>query len=254
MMTGMNPVYDVIGRGYARHRRPDPRIAAHISRALGEARSIVNVGAGTGSYEPRDRMVVAVEPSKEMISQRPEAAAPVVRGSAEQLPFGDDEFDAALAVLTIHHWRDLEAGLREMKRVARQRIVILTWDPDSDPFWLTRDYFPDLLRIDRSIFPSIHKLGSVLGSSDVCTVPVPHDCTDGFLGAYWRRPEAYLDPRVRQAISTFARLDDVDTRLDMLRRDIDAGVWLRRNGDLLGRDELDVGYRLVVARHLGAAR
>ena len=208
--------------------------------------TIVNVGAGAGSYEPRDRRVVAVEPSATMIRQRPRGAAPVVRASSVALPFHDGAFDAALAVLTLHHWPDWAAGLREMRRVARRRMVLLTWDPASTGFWLS-EYLPDILRVDRAIFPGIDDLRAVLGRVDVVDVPVPHDCSDGFMGAYWRRPRAYLDPGVRAAISTFARLPAIDDGLARLSQDLVSGAWRRRFGDLLARSSLDLGYRVVIA-------
>ena len=240
--------YDVIGRAYARRRRPDPRIARAIFSALGGARSVLNVGAGTGSYEPADRTVVAVEPSLVMIRQRPEGSAPAVRGSADRLPFADGSCDAALAVLTVHHWPNQRAGLEEMRRVARERMVILTWDTTHPGFWLVRDYFPDLVEHDRRIFPTLGELEAVLGRVEVSAVPVPHDCVDGFLGAYWRRPEAYLNEEVRAGISTFARIGDVAPRIERLRGDLESGRWMDNNAELLGLEELDVGYRLVVSR------
>jgi SAM-dependent methyltransferase len=240
--------FDTIGRAYAGRRRPDPRIARIITSALGGARSVVNVGAGTGSYEPADRAVVAVEPSGVMIAQRPPAAAPVVRGAAESLPFSDDAFDAALAVLTVHHWSDRRAGLAEMRRVARDRVVVLTWDPSHPGFWLVRDYFPDLIEFDRRIFPALSDFESALGRVEVSPVPVPHDCVDGFLGAYWRRPEEYLDEGVRGGISTFARIGDISAGLEWLRADLGSGRWVKRNAELLDLEELDLGYRLVVGR------
>lgn len=240
--------YDIIGRAYARHRRPDPRIARAVAAALGGAESVVNVGAGAGSYEPADRVVVAVEPSSVMIAQRAAGAAPVVRGSAESLPFSDGAFDAALAILTVHHWADWRAGLAEMRRVARERVVILTWDPAHAGFWLVRDYFPEILEIDGRMFPPLAELEAALGRVEVSAVPVPHDCADGFLGAYWRRPAAYLDEGVRAAISTFARVGDVSARVERLRADLESGRWAARNAELLGLEELDLGYRLVVGR------
>ena len=240
--------YDIIGRAYTRRRRTDPRIAGVIDSALGEARSVVNVGAGAGSYEPPGRAVVAVEPSLVMIAQRPSGAAPVVRASAERLPFADGSFDAAMAVLTVHHWPDVRAGLQEMRRVARDRVVILTWDTAHPGFWLVRDYFPDMLEHDRRILPTLAEFEAVLGRVSVSAVPVPHDCVDGFLGAYWRRPEAYLDEEVRACISTFARLRDLGPRIERLRRDVEGGRWRAENAALLGLKELDVGYRLVVSR------
>jgi SAM-dependent methyltransferase len=251
-MPATEPLYDRIGAGYSAYRRPDRRIAARIAAALGEAASVLNVGAGTGSYEPAGPTVVAVEPSGEMIAQRPGRTAPAVRASAEALPFGDGSFDAALAVLSIHHWPDWRRGLAEMRRVSRGPVVILTWDPAHPGFWLTRDYFPEVLGIDRAIFPPLDAIGRVLGSVDVRAVPVPADCTDGFLGAYWRRPGMYLEEGARRAISTFARLSDVDRGLRRLRADIADGAWKERNAGLLERDDLDIGYRLVSAPGAGS--
>ena len=241
-------LYDSIGRGYRRRRRPDPRVAARVSRALGSASSVVNVGAGAGSYEPRDRHVVAVDPSLVMIRQRDPAAPPAICGSATSLPFRDGTFDASLAILTIHHWPDRARGLDELRRTARRRVVVLTWDPSSPGFWLT-DYFPHIREIDRRIFPSLEELGHHLGRTEVQNVPVPHDCTDGFLGAYWRRPAAYLDADVRGAISSFAKLGETEKEsgLERLRRDLASGEWHRRHGEILDRSELDLGYRLVIA-------
>ncbi|MGH7356483.1 MAG: class I SAM-dependent methyltransferase, partial [Candidatus Rokuibacteriota bacterium] len=230
---------------------PDPRIGAAIRQTLGAAESVVNVGAGAGSYEPTDRRVVAVEPSLAMIHQRRPGAAPVVQASATDLPFAAGAFAAALAVLTVHHWPDRARGLAELARVAHGRVVIVTWDPATPGFWLTEDYFPSILTIDRPIFPTVDELRGVLGEIEVVPLPVPHDCTDGFLGAYWRRPGAYVDAGVRSAISTFAKLEDVEPGLARLRADLADGTWARRHGDLLRRDELDLGYRLVVARGRG---
>lgn len=245
-MVQNSQIYDRIGRGYAARRRPDPRIGAFVWRALGGSASIVNVGAGTGSYEPGDRRVVAVEPSIVMIRQRPPHAAPVVRASAGTLPFRDRSFDAALAVLTLHHWPDWRGGLSEMARVARGPVVLLTWDPAACEFWLVEDYFPEIMLIDRAIFPTMDEMRQVLGRMAVSAVPVPHDCTDGFLGAYWRRPHAYLDPQVRAAISAFTKLNDVAARLQRLADDLESGEWNRRHGALLGQDSIDLGYRVVV--------
>lgn len=236
--------YDELGKGYAVQRRADARIASVIWSALGDVRSVVNVGAGTGSYEPADRIVLAVEPSDKMILQRPEGAAPCMRGSAEALPLDSGAYDAAMALLTIHHWSDWRAGLREMRRVARRRIVLLTFDAEASDFWLTRDYFPALNELDRGIMPSLGELANELGEFHVTPVPVPHDCTDGFLGAYWRRPHIYLDSLARSSMSAFARIDTEDG-LRRLASDLDSGLWHQRNADLLDLEALDVGYRLL---------
>ncbi len=242
----MPELYDAIGQTYGAYRRQDPRIAAAIVAALGPAGRLVNVGAGTGSYEPRDRPVVAVEPSRAMIRQRLPGSAPAVQASASALPFRAAAFDAALAVLTIHHWPDRARGLAELMRVA-PRVVILTWDPDSTGFWLIDEYLPEIAAIDRPMFPTMDDLRRALGPIEVRPVPVPHDCADGFLGAYWRRPHAYLDAGVRGAISTFGKVADLEAPLQRLRRDLEDGTWTRRHADLMDRTELDLGYRVIVA-------
>jgi len=241
-------LYDALGSTYRDHRRPDERIAAAVARALGDAHTVVNVGAGTGAYEPHDRAVVAIEPSITMIRQRPRGSAPVVQASALQLPFVDGAFEAALAVLTVHHWPDRSRGLTELARVVRDRVVIVTWDPSTSGFWLTEGYFPELVDIDRQILPTMEELRRILGAIAIYPLPIPYDCSDGFLGAYWRRPHAYLDAGIRRAISTFSKLTDTQAGLARLRRDIEDGTWHRRYGHLLRRRELDVGYRIVVAR------
>jgi len=241
----MNPVYDTIGMNYSELRKPDPRIHARIATALGSARTVLNVGAGAGSYEPADRQVTALEPSREMIRQRPAGAAPVVQGRAEDLPFDDDSFDASMAVLTVHHWSDKAKGLREMRRVTRGPVVLLTYDPAFRGFWLA-DYIPELVDLDEAQMPRITDYGDRLGPVEISPVPIPHDCSDGFLCAYWRRPAAYLDPRIRAAISSFWALGDVSAALARLARDLAGGDWARLYPDLLDRDECDCGYRLVV--------
>ncbi len=239
------PLYDRIGLDYSNLRRPDPRIAAMIENALGSARTVLNVGAGAGSYEPQGRQVTAVEPSTEMIRQRPSSAAPVVQGSAEQLPFDDASFDASMAVLTVHHWVDRARGLAELRRVSRGPIVILTFDPTFRGFWLA-DYLPELVTLDEAQMPPLEDYRRALGPVEVTPVPIPHDCHDGFLCAYWRRPRAYLDPRVRAAISSFWRIGDVTGPLRQLEQDLASGTWQQRYGHLLERESIDCGYRLVV--------
>jgi SAM-dependent methyltransferase len=245
----MAQLYDTIGLGYREYRRPDPRLAEAIGRALNRNESVVNVGAGAGSYEPSDRPVVAVEPATAMIRQRPAGSAPVVQASASDLPFRDDSFAAALAVLTVHHWQDRTRGLSELARVARRRVVVVTWDPSSSSFWLIEDYFPEIVQMDRRIFPTIRDFRQALGRVEVLPFLIPHDCVDGFLGAYWRRPRAYLDARVRAAISALAKLGprQLESGLERLRQDLDDGAWERRHADLLEQTELDLGYRIVIA-------
>ena len=237
--------YDVIGINYSDLRRPDPRIAAAIHEELGGSQTIVNVGAGTGSYEPEDRSVTAVEPSIGMIRNRTSSAAAVIQASAHALPFGDATFDAAMAILTIHHWLDKEAGMRELRRVTRGRIVLLTYDPTYRP-WLT-DYLPELAELDEAQMPAMDDYTRWLGDVQVKPLLVPHDCTDGFLYAYWRRPSAYLDARIRSGSSSFWTIKAVDSALERLKQDLETGAWDRRYGELLSSDFYDAGYRLVIA-------
>lgn len=248
------PLYDRIGVTYTATRRPDPRIERAIHEALGDAESVINVGAGAGGYEPRDREVVAVEPSPVMIAQRPEGAARVVQARAEHLPFGDGSFDAAMAVLSDHHWEDRRRGLQELRRVARRRVVLFNIDPArANALWMTTEYLPSFLEL---IKPEYRKAGyweselrSLLGTVRITEVPIPHDCTDGFYGAFWRRPRAYLDPRVRAGISVFSQLDagDVARGIAALEADLDSGAWERRHRDLLELDSLSLDYYVVVA-------
>ena len=242
--------YDTIGRKYAGYRRPDPHLEAQIHAALGDARRVLDVGAGTGSYEPADRTVLALEPSPVMIAQRASDAAPVVLGRAETIPFPDGAFDAVLALLTVHHWDDVEVGLRELQRIA-PRQVVLTWDPvamGAESFWLTRDYVPEASGEDWA-FAALPEIVAGLEDARVESVPIPHDCRDGFFRAYWRRPEAYLDPDVRASISALALVDEavLAPGLERLRADLASGRWRERNAELLDLDAIDLGYRLVIA-------
>lgn len=240
----MNALYDTIGIDYAQLRKPDPRIARQLHDALGDARTVLNVGAGSGSYEPEGRMLTAIEPSAEMITQRPPSDAVSVQGSAEALPFADGAFDAAMAVLTIHHWSDQARGCAEMRRVTRGPVVFLTFDAGHKDFWLF-NYFPALLALDEAAMPPMERYGEWLGAVAVEPVPIPHDCSDGFLAAYWRRPAAYLDERIRRAMSSFWKIGDVSAGLAQLRSDLGDGTWERRYGHLRDLDALDCGYRLV---------
>ena len=245
-----HPAYDRIGRGYAKHRRSDPRIAAAIEAALGNAETVLNVGAGTGSYEPLDRKLTAVEPSTEMIAQRPAGSAPVVQESAEALPFDDDSFDAAMAIITVQHWADAAAGLAEMIRVSRERVLVLTFDgPAMAEMWMVRDYIPRLLEIHTELMPPIAELAAALPGARVEEVPVPCLCKDGFFCALWDRPEMHLDPQVRRASSVWHLMapEETERGLEALRADLESGAWDERYGHLRTEPELDVGLRLVVA-------
>ncbi len=240
-------LYDTIGATYTVTRRTEPRIAARIWAALGDARTVLNVGAGTGSYEPPDRHVLAVEPSAVMRAQRPAGAAPCVAAAAESLPFEDQSFEAAMAFATVHHWQDPIAGLREMRRVAR-RVVVFTYDgSDPDRFWLTRDYLPEFadLLVGR---PPLTELARTIGAR-MEPVPIPWDCADGFFEAHWRRPEAYLDDHVRRGVSVWARVGpEAEQRaVRSLRDDLLSGRWAERNRDLVALDAAELGLRLLVA-------
>ncbi|MFF4255611.1 class I SAM-dependent methyltransferase [Streptomyces sp. NPDC001663] len=243
-------IYDTLGTTYGRSRQPDPRIAAQIHAALGNATDVINVGAGTGSYEP-GQTVLAVEPSQVMIAQRPPGSAPAVCAVAEHLPVRDNAADAVMALLTIHHWTDLRAGIAELRRVARRRIVILTWDQQifRDQFWLVREYLPQAAAFDDTRALPMDRLAGMLGGARQEPVPVPHDCTDGFAAAYWCRPHAYLDLRVRSGISLLAQTGEAALApgLAALTEDLATGRWHTRHADLLTRDTIDVGYRLLVA-------
>ncbi|MGC5016416.1 class I SAM-dependent methyltransferase [Streptosporangium sp. DT93] len=242
-------LYDTIGATYTVTRRTEPRIAARIWAALGDARTVLNVGAGTGSYEPPGRHVLAVEPSALMRSQRPPGAAPCLVGSAESLPFDDLSFDAAMAVSSVHHWRDPIAGLREMRRVAR-RVVVFTHDTDDAAwlhrFWLTRDYLPEAADLVAGR-PAVTELADAIGARTE-PVPVPWDCADGFFEAHWRRPEAYLDENVRRGVSVWARIGpDAERRaVRDLRDDLASGRWAERNRELADLDAAELGLRLLI--------
>jgi len=244
---GGSQAYDRIGVGYAAVRRPDPRLAAMIHQAIGDAETVLNVGAGTGSYEPLDRAVVAVEPSSVMLAQH--RGFRRVQGMAEHLPFGDAAFDVAMAVLTVHHWDDLDRGLAELSRVSRRQVVF-TWDPEHRPqLWIMADYVPAIGAMETARFAFVPHIVSALGAHTVSTFEIPHDFTDGFQAAFWRRPEMYLDPAVRSASSTFASLppEAVEPGVERLRRDLESGHWYRTYGDLLSKERIDWGYRLIVA-------
>jgi SAM-dependent methyltransferase len=243
-------LYDTIGATYSVTRRTEPRIAAQVWAALGDARTVLNVGAGTGSYEPADRDVTAVEPSALMRARRPAGAAPCLAAAAESLPFEDQSFDAAMAFATVHHWQDPIAGLREMRRVAR-RVVVFTHDTSYSEwlgrFWLTRDYLPEVADLLAGR-PSVTELAAAIGARKE-PVLIPWDCADGFFEAYWRRPEAYLDESVRRGVSVWVRVGpEAEQRaLRGLRADLASGRWAERNRDLVDLAEAELGLRLLVA-------
>lgn len=246
-MTSAN--YDIVGKHYTELRKPDFRIAEKIHYHLQDSNSIINIGAGTGSYEPEDKVIAAIEPSDSMVSQRiRKANAAIFRARAEYLPFPTNSFDAALSILSIHHWTDWKRGLSEALRVAKQKVVLFTWIYIEADFWLY-SYFPELKKVDCELFPSLEELASILGELDVITVPIPNNCTDGFLCAYWSRPERYLCPRTRSAISTFSRLKSVDNGLEKLSRDLKTGQWHKKYGHTLEFEEYDFGYRVIASKN-----
>ncbi len=241
-------IYDGIGIGYSANRRTDPRWEKQVHAALLDARTVVNVGAGAGSYEPGFAEVIAVEPSETMIRQRPRGTAPAVQAVAEKLPFSDGRFDVALAVLTTHHWSDPKAGLEELQRVSKKQVIV-TWDPDwfASWFWLIRDYLPQVRENERDL-ATLQAVVANIGASRIEPLRVPSDCTDGFLGAFWKQPRAYLDAGVRASMSGLALLDqgEVEVAMTKLDEDLASGAWTERNSELEGLSSVDLGYRLVV--------
>jgi SAM-dependent methyltransferase len=243
--------YESGGAGYAAHRRTDPRIAAYVHAGLGDAVSVINVGAGAGSYEPASRDVTAVEPSAAMRRQRPAHLAPAVDAVAEALPFADGSFDAAMAMVTIHQWPEPERGLRELRRVSRGPVVILTFDGDAlDEFWLA-EYAPELIEAERQRYPAIDEIRAVLGGvAAVTPVPVPIDCVDGFTEAFYARPERFLDPAVRRSQSAWGFVDEMVAARSVrrLREDLESGAWDGRYGALRSQPEFTGSLRLITAQ------
>jgi len=243
--------YDSTGHGYGAVRRTDPRIAAVVHEALGEARTVLNVGAGAGSYEPADRYVLAVEPSAVMRAQRPGHLAPAIDAVAERLPLDDDAVDAAMALVTVHQWSDPGRGLRELRRVAREAVVVLTFDGDAlERFWLA-DYVPELIAAERSRYPALPWICGVLGGDcSVGVVPVPADCADGFTEAFYARPDSFLDPAVRAGQSAWGFVPAAvqDRFVTRLRDDLASGEWDARYGRWRSEPSFDGSLRLVVAR------
>lgn len=243
----MTHLYDRISKGYYGVRRPDSYWAGQIESHILSTDIVLNVGAGTGSYEPEAHRTVAIEPSFTMIKQRSPRSAPAVQAMAEVLPFKDCAFSLALSVLSSHHWTSRALAFEEIGRVATRKAVFVTWDPDHEGFWLTQDYFPEVLENDRRVFPRLSEYSRGFGCIKVHPLLIPHDCTDGFLGAYWRRPSAYLDCSIRDGMSTFSKVSTVEAGLNRLSQDLTRGVWSRRYAHALMDDYADLGYRIVVA-------
>lgn len=263
MTTSPSPVYDTIGRGYVAHRRPDPRWEALVSAQVrgdgggtepltaGRPRRLVNVGAGAGSYEPADCAVVAVEPSTVMVAQRPAGAAPVVRASASALPLPSNCADVAMAILTVHHWDDAAVGLAELCRVAPRRVVLGIDFELHSRFWLLDEYLPEVAATTRPLGPDADAIAAAIGATTSLVLPVPRDMEDGVLGAYWCRPDAYLDPAVRATCSGLALADPavIARGVRALEADLNSGAWQRRHAGLDELESIDLGYRLLVADH-----
>jgi SAM-dependent methyltransferase len=244
----MDAIYDNIGHNYSVTRCTDPKIAKQLYDELHGATRIVNIGAGTGSYEPENIELVAVEPSSVMISQRKVGSHRVEQAFAENLPFENSSFSHAMTVLSMHHWQDRARAFREINRVATEKFVAITWDPKSDPFWLTREYFPEIYEMDKTIFPDLEELADFFDEVTIRPLQIPDDCQDGFLTAFWKRPEAYLNSKVRQAMSPFSKIKNLSEGLQKLEDDLASGAWARNNRDILDSSYLDVGYRLISAR------
>ena len=244
----MEPIYDDIGINYSVTRCTDPKIANQLYLELEGATRIVNIGAGTGSYEPENVDLVAVEPSLEMISQRKIGSYRVEQAFAEKLPFENNSFSHAMTVLSMHHWENRALAFSEINRVATQKFVAITWDPTSDPFWLTRDYFPEIYEMDKGIFPGLEEFDEHFDEVKINTLMIPGDCQDGLLAAFWKRPKAYLDSKVRQSTSPFAKIKNLAKNLQKLEDDLASGAWAKHNHAILNSSSLDVGYRIISAR------
>ena len=244
----MEPIYDDIGINYSVTRCTDLKIANQLYLELEGATRIVNIGAGTGSYEPENIDLVAVEPSAEMISQREVGSHRVEQAFAEKLPFENNSFSHAMTVLSMHHWENRALAFSEINRVATQKFVAITWDPTSDPFWLTRDYFPEIYEMDKGIFPGLEEFDEHFDEVKINTLMIPGDCQDGLLAAFWKRPKAYLDSKVRQSTSPFAKLKNLAKNLQKLEDDLASGAWAKNNHAILNSSSLDVGYRIISAR------
>jgi SAM-dependent methyltransferase len=234
-----------LGNNYSLGRRTDPYIERQIHAKLRGASSLLNIGAGTGSYEPSGMMVAAVESNETMVNQRYNSAIPVWQAHAECLPFEDKSFSHSMTILSMHNWTNNQKAFAEIKRVTRERFIAVTWDPDSEPFWLTRDYFPEVHNIDKTIFPKLSEFSDSFENVQVSVLNIPANCVDGFLAAYWKRPEAYLDERVRESLSTFSKIKNPCEGLTKLQNDIHSGEWQSRNSKLSNTDFIDAGYRLI---------
>ena len=244
----MEAIYDDIGVNYSVTRCTDPKISELLYSKLQGATRIINIGAGTGSYEPENVDLVAVEPSSRMISQRKIGSHRVEQAFAEKLPFENNSFSHAMTVNSMHHWENRALAFDEINRVATDKFVAISWDPESAPFWLTRDYFPEIYEMDKSIFPGMDELSDYFSEVIITPLEIPADCKDGLLAAFWKRPEAYLSEKVRQSTSPFSKIRNLAEGLNKLQDDITSGAWAKNNHAILNSTSLDVGYRLITAR------
>ncbi|WP_164217211.1 class I SAM-dependent methyltransferase [Virgibacillus sp. YIM 98842] len=243
--------YDKDGQTYGSYRKTDQRIAAYVEKAIGEAQTVLNVGAGTGSYEPKDKYVISVEPSKTMRLQRAQKnKAPAVIGTAENLPFDDDSFDASMAMITIHHWGDMEKGLQELLRVSKGRVIVMTFDPDAlDIFWNV-NYFPEVVQAEKERYPSVKFIMDVLGGNcEIITIPIPIDCADGFQEAFYGRPEAFLDKEIRNNQSAWGFVSEEEELhgVQLLKEELESGEWDRKYGKYRTQPFFEGALRLIVA-------
>lgn len=244
----MKAIYDKIGMTYSVTRCTDPKIAKQLYAELQGATRIVNIGAGTGSYEPENVELVAVEPSAKMIAQRKDGSYRVEKAFAEKLPFENKCFSHAMTVLSMHHWENRALAFSEINRVATEKFVAITWNPKSDPFWLTRDYFPEIHEMDKPIFPDLEEFKQHFDDVKMKPLQIPSDCKDGFLAAFWKRPDAYLSRQVRQSMSPFSKIKNLSAGLQKLADDLASGAWAKKNHAILGLSSLDVGYRVISAK------
>ena len=244
----MDAIYDEIGINYSVTRCTDPKIAKQLYAELDGAIRIVNIGAGTGSYEPENAELIAAEPSAEMISQRPTGSYPVEKAFAERLPFENNSFSHAMTVNSMHHWKNRPLAFSEINRVATERFVAITWDPKAEPFWLTRDYFPEIYEMDKRVFPELEEFNDHFDEVQITPLKIPDDCKDGLFAAFWKRPEAYLSSKVRQATSPFAKIKYLSEGLHKLEADLASGLWAKNNHIILDSSSLDVGYRVISAK------
>jgi SAM-dependent methyltransferase len=244
----MDAIYDEIGINYSVTRCTDPDIAVQLYSELQGATRIVNIGAGTGSYEPENVELVAVEPSSEMISQRKIDSYRVEKAFAENLPFEDSSFSHAMTVLSMHHWKNRTLAFSEINRVATEKFVAITWDPGSEPFWLTRDYFPEIYEMDKLAFPQLEEINDHFDEVKITPLNIPGDCKDGLFAAFWKRPEAYLSSKVRQSTSPFSKVNNLSEGLHKLEQDLASGLWAKKNSTILDSSSLDAGYRIISAK------